>query len=200
MKKLIHYALNQPLFIVLGTLLFALAGFTAFKNLSVEAFPDVTDTQVTVIALYPGRAAEEVEKQVTLPLEANLSGLPNSIRVFSHTQFGLSFTVITFDDNANVNLARQQVYERLRSVNLPPGADVNVAPNATPVGEIMRYRLRGDGKTTTELRSTVEGSGPSIASSSQRCSGIWAHLPIGPAIRATTINEKPAGSGMLLLA
>ena len=65
MKRLIHYALHQPLFIVLGTLLFAMAGVIAFKNLSVEAFPDVTDTQVTVIALFPGRAAEEVEKQVT---------------------------------------------------------------------------------------------------------------------------------------
>ena len=155
MKKLIHYALNQPLFIVLGLLLFVLAGVTAFKNLSVEAFPDVTDTQVTVIALYPGRAAEEVEKQVTLPLETALSGLPNSIRVFSHTQFGLSFTVITFDEKAEVNLARQQVNERLAAVDLPQGAQVNIAPNATPVGEIMRYRIRGDGLSTTDLR-TVE--------------------------------------------
>ncbi|MFM8577010.1 MAG: efflux RND transporter permease subunit, partial [Limnohabitans sp.] len=153
MKKLIHYALNQPLLIVLGTLLFVLAGVTAFKNLSVEAFPDVTDTQVTVIALYPGRAAEEVEQQVTLPLAANRSGLPNAIRVFSHTQFGLSFTVITFDDKADVNLARQQVNERLASVDLPAGAQVNVAPNATPVGEIMRYRVRGDGLSTTDLRT-----------------------------------------------
>ena len=155
MKKLIHYALNEPLFIVLGLLLFVMAGVTAFKNLSVEAFPDVTDTQVTVIALYPGRAAEEVEKQVTLPLETALSGLPNSIRVFSHTQFGLSFTVITFDEKAEVNLARQQVNERLAAVDLPQGAQVNIAPNATPVGEIMRYRIRGDGLSTTDLR-TVE--------------------------------------------
>jgi cobalt-zinc-cadmium resistance protein CzcA len=155
MKKLIHYALNQPLFIVLGTLLFVMAGIIAFKNLSVEAFPDVTDTQVTVIALYPGRAAEEVEKQVTLPLETGLSGLPNSIRVFSHTQFGLSFTVITFDEKADVNLARQQVNERLGAVDLPDGAQVNIAPNATPVGEIMRYRVRGDGLSTTDLR-TIE--------------------------------------------
>ena len=153
MKKLIHYALNQPLFIVLGTLLFAMAGVIAFKNLSVEAFPDVTDTQVTVIALHPGRAAEEVEKQVTLPIEVALAGLPNSIRVFSHTQFGLSFTVVTYNDNADVNIARQQVNERLRGVDLPPGVEANIAPNATPVGEIMRYRLRGDGKTTTELRT-----------------------------------------------
>jgi cobalt-zinc-cadmium resistance protein CzcA len=153
MKRLIQYALTQPLFIVLGTLLFALAGIVAFKNLSVEAFPDVTDTQVTVIALFPGRAAEEVEKQVTLPIEVALSGLPNAIRVFSHTQFGLSFTVVTYDDAAKVQEVRQQVNERLRGVDLPPGVEADIAPNATPVGEIMRYRLRGDGLSTTELRS-----------------------------------------------
>ncbi len=153
MKRLIRNALNMPLFVVLGTVLFVMAGIVAFKNLSVEAFPDVTDTQVTVIALYPGRAAEEVEKQVSLPIEVALAGLPNSIRVFSHTQFGLSFTVVTYNDNADVNLARQQLGERLRSVELPPGVEARITPNATPVGEIMRYRLRGDGKSTTELRT-----------------------------------------------
>ena len=153
MKRLIRNALNMPLFVVLGTVLFVMAGVVAFKNLSVEAFPDVTDTQVTVIALYPGRAAEEVEKQVSLPIEVALAGLPNSIRVFSHTQFGLSFTVVTYNDNADVNLARQQLSERLRGVDLPPGVEARITPNATPVGEIMRYRLRGDGKTTTELRT-----------------------------------------------
>ena len=162
MKRLIHYALNQPLFILLGTLLFVMSGVFAFKNLSVEAFPDVTDTQVTVISLYPGRAAEEVEKQVTLPIEVALAGLPNSIRVFSHTQFGLSFTVVTYNDNAEVNLVRQQVNERLRGIQLPEGVEAQIAPNATPVGEIMRYRLRGDGLSTTELRTlqdwTVERS------------------------------------------
>ena len=153
MKRIIHYALHQPLSIVLGTLLFAMAGIFAFKNLSVEAFPDVTDTQVTVIALFPGRAAEEVEKQVTLPIESALSGLPNAIRVFSHTQFGLSYTVVTYDDAANVNIARQQVSEHLSGIDLPPGVQANIAPNSTPVGEVMRYRVRGDGKTPTELRT-----------------------------------------------
>ena len=156
MRKLIEYSLRQPLFIALGTLLFLLAGVIAFQNLSVEAFPDVTDTQVTVIALFPGRAAEEVEKQVTLPLETALSGVPNSIRVFSHTQFGLSFTVVTFNDSAEVNLVRAQVAERLRGVDLPPGVEANIAPNATPVGEVMRYRLRGDGHSTTDLRSVED--------------------------------------------
>jgi cobalt-zinc-cadmium resistance protein CzcA len=156
MKRLIHYALHQPLFILLGTLLFALSGIIAFQNLSVEAFPDVTDTQVTVIALYPGRAAEEVEKQVTLPIEVALSGLPNSIRVFSHTQFGLSFTVVTYDDKADVLAVRAQVNERLRGIDLPAGVEANITPNATPVGEIMRYRLRGDGLSTTELRTVQD--------------------------------------------
>ena len=155
MRRLIQYALHQPLFIVLGTLLFTMAGVIAFNNLSVEAFPDVTDTQVTVIALYPGRAAEEVERQVTLPIEVALSGLPNSIRVFSHTQFGLSFTVVTYDDKADVLAVRSQVNERLRGIDLPVGVEATIAPNATPVGEIMRYRIKGDGQTTTELR-TIE--------------------------------------------
>ena len=141
MKKLIQVALTQPLFVVLGVVLFVLAGVTAFKSLSVEAFPDVTDTLVTVIALFPGRAAEEVERQVTLPLELALSGLPNSIRVFSHTQFGLSYTVVTYNDDIKVEAARQQVNERLRGVDLPAGVEATIAPNATPVGEIMRYRL-----------------------------------------------------------
>ncbi|MFT3813096.1 MAG: CusA/CzcA family heavy metal efflux RND transporter [Acidovorax sp.] len=155
MKRLIHYALHQPLFIILAVLLFVGGGVIAFKNLSVEAFPDVTDTQVTVIALYPGRAPEEVEKQVTLPIEMALAGLPNAIRVFSHTQFGLSYSVVTYDDDANVNVVRQQIAERLSSVDLPPGVQADMAPNATPVGEIMRYRLKADGMSTTDIR-TVE--------------------------------------------
>ncbi len=155
MRRLVLLALTQPVLIVLGTVLFIFAGVVAFKNLSVEAFPDVTDTQVTIIALYPGRAAEEVEKQVSLPIEVAVSGLPNALRVFSHTQFGLSYTVITYDDKADVLQARQQVTERLRGIDLPTGVDASLAPNATPVGEVMRYRLRGDGYSTTDIR-TVE--------------------------------------------
>ena len=153
MKRLILFSLRQPVLLILAVALFIGAGLIAFKTLSVEAFPDVTDTQVTVIALFPGHAAEEVEKQVTLPIEVALSGMPGSIRVFSHTQFGLSFTVVTYDEGVTVQQVRQEVNERLRSIDLPPGVSANIAPNATPVGEIMRYRVRGDGKSTTELRS-----------------------------------------------
>src|ERR1043165_3969297 len=152
-RRLAFFALNQPLFVFLLTGLFIFAGVIAFQNLSIEAFPDVTDIQVTVITLYPGYAAEEVEKQVTTPIEIGLSGLPNAVRMFSHTQFGLSFLIVTFNDKATDAGARQLVLERLRGVDLPAKAEVQLAPLATPIGELFRYRLEGGSKDLRELRS-----------------------------------------------
>src|SRR2546427_9860806 len=94
-ERVVSFALNKPLFIVLGLILFVAGGFAAFKSLPIGAFPDGTDTQVNVITLYPGRAAEEVEKQVTIPLGAVLSGLPDSVRSVSHTQFPPSLIITT---------------------------------------------------------------------------------------------------------
>jgi cobalt-zinc-cadmium resistance protein CzcA len=152
-KRVVSFALHQPLFVVLGLVLFLGGGIAAFKALPIEAFPDVTDTQVNVITLFPGRAAEEVEKQVTIPLEVALSGLPNAVRMFSHTQFGLSFLIITFDDRANAYFARQQVVERLREVDLPEGVQAELAPLSTPIGEVYRYRLKGEGLVPRDLRT-----------------------------------------------
>jgi cobalt-zinc-cadmium resistance protein CzcA len=152
-KRVVSFALHQPLFIVLGMILFIGGGITAFKALPVEAFPDVTDTQVTVITLYPGRAAEEVEKQVTIPLEVVLAGLPNAVRMFSHTQFGLSFIILTFDDRANAYFARTQVTERLREAELPAGITPELAPLSTPIGEVYRYRLKAADYDSRELRT-----------------------------------------------
>ena len=153
MNRLITFSLKQPLFVLLGTLLFIAAGIFAFINLPVEAFPDVSDTQANVIALYPGRAAEEVERQVTIPIETALSGMPNAVRMFSHTQFGLSYIILTFNDKPNDQLVRQQVIERLRGIDLPPGVEPQLAPLSTAIGEIFRFRLRGDTQTAQELRT-----------------------------------------------
>src|SRR5207245_10543994 len=142
-RRIVSCSLYQPLFIVLGVALFVGGGIWAFKSLPVEAFPDVTDTQVQVITLFPGRAAEEVEKQVTIPIEIGLSAVPHSVRLFSHTQFGLSFIAVTFDDAVDAYFARQQVLERLRDVDLPPGLDPQLGRLATLLGEIHRYRLDG---------------------------------------------------------
>ncbi|HJZ74706.1 MAG TPA: efflux RND transporter permease subunit, partial [Vicinamibacterales bacterium] len=85
-RRIISVALHQPTFVLMLVAVFVGVGIAAFRSLPVEAFPDVTDVQVTVISLFPGHAPEEVEKQVTIPLEIELSGLPNAVRMFSHTQ------------------------------------------------------------------------------------------------------------------
>src|SRR5512143_264014 len=120
-RRITAFALYQPLFVAMLLVLFVAAGVAAFRAVPVEAFPDVTDVQVTVITLFPGHAPEEVEKQITIPLEIGLSGLPNAVRMFSHTQFGLSYIILTFNDDANDYFARQQVLERVQSTDLPSG-------------------------------------------------------------------------------
>src|SRR5438128_234395 len=151
-NRFVAFALNQPFFLILLVALFIFAGVAAFRSLPVEAFPNVQSTQVQVITLFTGHAAEEVEKQVTIPIEIGLSRIPHSVRLFSHTQFGLSFTAVTFDDAVDMYFSRQQVLERLRAVDLPPGVSPDLGPMATPIGEIYRYRLQGDAPAT-ELRT-----------------------------------------------
>src|SRR5437667_7668292 len=149
-NRLVAFALHQPLFLCLLAAMFLAGGLIAFQSLPVEAFPDVTDVQVTVITLFPGHAPEEVEKQITIPLEIELSGLPHSVRMFSHTQFGLSFIYITFDDEVDSYFARQQVLERLQGAELPEGIHADIGALTTPVGEIYRIHLKGDGYSPTE--------------------------------------------------
>jgi cobalt-zinc-cadmium resistance protein CzcA len=153
LKRLIAFALEQPLLLFMLTVLFIAGGVSAFRSLPIEAFPDVTDVQVTVISLFPGHAAEEVEKQVTIPLEIGMSGLPHAARMFSHTQFGLSYLVLTFDDEVTNYFARQQVLERLHDVELPSGVQPQLAPLTSPAGELYRYQLVGEHADAMELRT-----------------------------------------------
>jgi cobalt-zinc-cadmium resistance protein CzcA len=153
LERILRSALARPVFVLLALALFVGAGIVAFMALPVEAFPDVSDIQVNVVALFPGHAAEEVEKQVTLPLEAVLSGLPHSVRLFSHTQAGLSFVMITYDDGVSDKDARLTVAERLRDVDLPPGVKADIAPLSTSIGEIFRFRLAGSGMSPQDLRT-----------------------------------------------
>ena len=152
-KRIVSFALHQPFFLLLLSGLFVAAGIMAFESLPVEAFPDVTDIQTTVITLFPGHAPEEVEKQVTIPLEIALSGTPHAVRMFSHTQFGLSFLTLTFDDQSDDYFARQRVLERLTQADLPPNVQPQLAPLSTPVGEIYRFLLVSESASPTDLRS-----------------------------------------------
>jgi len=153
LEKILRAALARPLFVLLGLAIFIGAGIAAFIALPVEAFPDVSDIQVNIVALYPGHAAEEVEQQVTLPLETVLSGLPHAVRVFSHTQAGLSFVMITYDDGITDKDARLTVTERLAGVDLPQDVKADVEPLSTAIGEIFRFRLAGAGVSPQDLRT-----------------------------------------------
>jgi len=155
-KRFVAFALYQPLFLLLLTALFVAGGIAAFQSLPVEAFPDVTDIQTTVVTLFPGHAPEEVEKQVTIPLEIALSGVPHSVRMFSHTQFGLSFLTLTFDDQVDDYFARARVLERLQQTDLPDGIVPQLAPLSTPVGELYRFRLVSDSANATDLRGVED--------------------------------------------
>src|SRR5438876_185073 len=188
-QKVVAFALDQPLFLALMTVLFIGAGVLAFLSLPIEAFPDVSDIQVNVITLYPGRAAEEVEKQVTIPIEISLAGLPHNVRMFSHTQFGLSFLMLTFDDEVNDYFARQQVLERLQTADLPNGVQPQLAPLSTPIGELYRYRLRGDGLTPTDLRSIQDWT---VARYLKMTPSVADVVSLGGLIKQYEVNPDPA--------
>lgn len=153
LKKIIDASLHQPLFLFLILALFVGFGVLAFQNLPIEAFPDVTDVQVPIITLFPGHAPEEVEKQVTVPIELALAGVPHAIRVFSHTQFGLSFIYVTFDEQIDHYLARQLILERVHTADLPEGVQPELGPLTSPVGEIYRVQIKSDSLSPMELRS-----------------------------------------------
>ncbi len=189
MRRLIYFTQHQPLLVVFTLLVFIGGGILAFRVLPIEAFPDVSDTQVTVIALHPGRAAEEVERQVTLPIEVALSGLPDSVRLFSHTQFGLSFTVITFNDRPTDQLARQRVNERLQNVALPEGVEVRTQPPQTAIGEIFRFRLRGDDYPTQQLREIQDWV---VEKQLRKVPGVADLVTMGGSIKQYEVNPDMA--------
>src|SRR5690349_12744176 len=143
LDSLIRYALNNRL----ATLVFALAllalGLFSYSNLTIEAFPDPTDTQVQVITIFSGQPSEEVERRVSIPLERALNGTPNLFRLRSISLFGLSFVTLTFDDGVELTSARQRVLEKIRDVELPDGVTPQLGPMATPIGEVYRYTLVG---------------------------------------------------------
>jgi heavy metal efflux system protein len=153
LNRLIDLAVHRRALTLLGTLAFAVFGVMTFTKLKIEAFPDVTNVQVMVITLYPGQAAEEIERQVTIPVERALTGVPRVLIQRSITSFGLSQVVLTFEDDVDIYWARQQVAERLPDAEVPPGIQPHLGPNDTPVGQVFQYTLESDHHSPSELRS-----------------------------------------------
>lgn len=153
-RKFVHFALAQRYLTIALALALALAGIWAYLQLKVEAYPDVADVEVEVIAQYPGRAAEEVEQQVTVPLERELNSIPHLLTRRSKTIFGLADIRLTFEDKVDDYFARQLVLEKLRDVDLPDGVVPTLGPLTTPVGEIYRYVIDATpGYSVMDLRT-----------------------------------------------
>jgi len=152
-KKVLAFSLKNRLFIFFATFVLIIWGVLAFKNIPIEAFPDVTNTQITIITQWPGRSAEEVEKFVTAPIEIAMNPVQKKTSVRSTTVFGLSVVKVIFEDNVDDPFARQQVNNLLRDVELPDGAEPDVQPPTGPTGEIFRYTLSSATKTVRELKT-----------------------------------------------
>ena len=153
-RAVVSYALHRRVIVLALLAIFAAFGVLAFLRLPVEAYPDVTNVQVQIITLFPGHAAEEVERLVTIPVENEMNGIPKRASMRSISIFGLSTVTIVFEDDADRAYVRNQAFERLQSVTLPQGAQANLSPDSTPVGEIYRYTLTGPpGFSPLELKS-----------------------------------------------
>src|ERR1043165_7672131 len=150
-KQIIYFSLRHRYLVFFLTAVLAVIGFVSYRNTPIETFPDVTNTQIIIIAQWPGRSAEEVEKFVSIPLETALNSVQKRTSLRSTSSFGLSYIRIIFDDDVDDAFARQQVFSRLGSADLPDGVKPYVQPPYGPTGEIYRYTLRSKTQNIREL-------------------------------------------------
>lgn len=153
---IIEFSVKNRFLVLVLTLLFVVAGWQAFKSLSIDALPDITNIQVSVNTMVEGLAPEETERYITIPIETAMSGIANVTHVRSLTKFGLSQVVINFEDGTDIYKARQQASERLQSVlgDLPPGASPQLGAITTGLGEVYFYTVEADKIATGEDRIT----------------------------------------------
>src|ERR1700754_5246216 len=150
-KQIIHFSLRHRYLIFFLTAVMAVIGFASYKKTPIETFPDVTNTQIIIIAQWPGRSAEEVEKFITIPIETVLNSVQKKANLRTTSSFGLSYVRIIFDDDVDDAFARQQVLSRLGNADLPDGVKPEVEPPYGPTGEIFRYTLKSRTKSLHDL-------------------------------------------------
>ncbi len=153
LKGILSFSLKNKYFILFATLILMVWGIITFKTMPIEAFPDVTNTEVTIITQWPGRSAEEIEKFVTIPIEIALNPVQNKVSLRSTSIFGLSYIKIVFEDNVANNEARLQVNNLLGDADLPQNVSPDVQPPTGPTGEIFRYTLKSSFRDARELKT-----------------------------------------------
>jgi cobalt-zinc-cadmium resistance protein CzcA len=154
-KRLVDFALNNRFIVLVMALLLFIWGAISFHNLPVEAYPDVANNYVNIITQWPGRSAEDVEQQVTVPLEIGMAGIPHMTHLRSTTLAGLSSVTMIFDDESENDWNREKVVERLTQVTLPTGLQPQIGTDWSPVGQIFWYTLKSTNPAidTMQLKS-----------------------------------------------
>ena len=153
LKGILAFSLKNKYFIFSATALLTIYGFITFRNMPIEAFPDVTNTEITIITQWPGRSAEEVEKFVTIPIEISMNPVQKKTSLRSTSIFGLSVVKLIFDDGVQDTYARMQVGNLLPDADLPDNISPKVQPPTGPTGEVYRYTLESSFRDTRELKS-----------------------------------------------
>ncbi|MCC7340128.1 MAG: efflux RND transporter permease subunit [Bryobacterales bacterium] len=158
LERLVEFHLENRWLVLAGVLALIGAGIYALNNVAIEAFPDLTPTQVTIVTTAPAMAPDEVADLVTYPLEASVMGLPRAEGVRSISKLGLSMVTVAFDDSVNIYFARQVVNERIQEAKtrLPPGLEPTLGPVATAFGEVYQYTVEGEKYSLMELKTIHE--------------------------------------------
>src|SRR6218665_3638587 len=150
-KNILSFSLKNRFFTFFWVGILVISGVVSYVNIPIEAFPDVTNTQIIVVTEWNGRSAESVERFVTTPIEIAMNSVQRKTNVRSVTMFGLSVIKIIFEDDVDDFFARQQVNNQLRNVQLPEDVEPEVQPPYGPTGEIFRYTLNSKNDDTRQL-------------------------------------------------
>ncbi|HWB14412.1 MAG TPA: CusA/CzcA family heavy metal efflux RND transporter [Pirellulales bacterium] len=154
LNRIIDFSLRNRLLVIAGVLAAIIAGGISMSRIDIDAFPDTTPVQVQINTIAPALGPEDIERQITFPIEQSLSGLRGIVNLRSVSKFGFSQVVAVFDDNVDLYFARQQINERLSTVILPDGiARPKMGPVATGLGEVLHYVVAGQGTDVTDLRT-----------------------------------------------
>ncbi|WP_288607785.1 CusA/CzcA family heavy metal efflux RND transporter [uncultured Paraprevotella sp.] len=186
--NIVAFSLKNKFFIFFCTTVAVIAGIVSFKHTPIDAFPDVTNTKVTVITQWPGRSAEEVEKFITIPIEIAMNSVQNKTDIRSTTLFGLSVLHVMFEDDVDDFVARQQVYNLLNDADLPDGVTPEVQPLYGPTGEIFRYTLRSEKRGVRELKTLQDWV---IERNLRAVSGVADIVSFGGEVKTFEVSVNP---------
>lgn len=191
LENIIRWSVTNRLIVIVLTVVLAVAGLDAMRNLPIDAVPDVTNVQVQVLTKAPALGPEEVEKFITTPVEQSMSGLPGLVEVRSTSKFGLSAVTVVFEDGTDIYFARQLIGERLQEARdaIPEGyGEPEMGPISTGLGEIYQFEVRGEGKTPMELRSILEWE---IAPRLRKVPGVIEVNAFGGELKTYQVQVRP---------